>query len=431
MKPVDGSEPTDEPGLRFTVLSARLAGGYGALAKRLATAAIPTALAFTCPFIWAFVVYQILRSAEVNQRTFKELTNGLPGYLFVHDRVIEIASAGMDVVSRDDVIDGWIEQAGAQSYVHVRLTRARRLLVQPSAPADAEAILEALGVSQAQQTARFAIASTAVARGEGAVYHLLGPWIGIPALFAAVAAAVSLMVTGGGGGVLLGLVILGTAALFSAGFVSSVRRGAVIVGRDGVTVRRGREERFVGYDGMRGVRLRDAAARGPFSRRDALVVDLEGESLELECGSFAADDPDMLSAMHQRIASSLLAYREMATTQDGGLTLLERRGRPVSEWRDALRILVEDGSDYRAARLNPVHLAETVEDATADVERRLGAAIALSSQGQRPELLRRVRIAARACANPKLRVLLERACEGELEVAEIEAALAEESELRA
>lgn len=426
MKPVGGNEPTDEPGLRFRVLSARLAGGYGALAKRLAMAAIPTALAFACPFIWAFVVYQILRSAEVNQRTYKELTSGAPGFLFVHDRLIEVASAGMETVSRDDVIDGWIEQAGALSYVHVRLTKQRRLLVQPADSADAEKILDALGISPAQQTARFAITSNAVARGEGAVYHLLGPWIGIPMLFAAVVAAASMVAIDTS--LLIALVILATAAVAAMGFVQSVRRGAVVVGRDGVTIRRGSTERFIGYEAMQGVRLRDAMSRRPSRTRDGVTIDLEGESIELECGSFAADDPDMLSALHQRIASGLMAFREAAAPEDGGLALLERRGRPVTEWRDALRILVEERSDYRAARLNPVHLAETVEDATAQVERRLGAAIALSSHG-RSELKERVRIAARACANPKLRILLERACEGEVEVAEIEAALAEESEL--
>lgn len=426
MKPDHSSAPAER---RFDVAGARIAGGYGDLASRAALAALPTALAFMCPFIWAFIVYQILKSSEANRRTYKEVLSAAPGAVVIDDDTIQLQTAGHSLVARDDVLDGWIEQIGAEPYLHVRLSGRRRLLIRPAQHSDAEAILGALGIGVDAQTARFPVISSAVKSGQGAVYHLLGPWLGIPVLA---------MLAGGLGaflarGELEGAAMTGVGLVFAMAlgmvFARSVRRRQVIVGRDGFTIVHGKKRQFIGFEQVERVETESHEGyRGALPRKRVQAHLRDGETIELACGSFAGDDPDMAGGLYRRLKLALDAYREARNSGEDTVALLERRGRSVKDWIAFLAKLVGEGGDYRAARLNAVHLAEVVEDVTAPVERRLGAAIALSGVDAKPELRKRVRIAANTCAHPNLRIALESASAGALQEAELEAVLEEHGE---
>jgi hypothetical protein len=101
------------------------------------------------------------------------------------------------------------------------------------------------------------------------------------------------------------------------------------------------------------------------------------------------------------------------------LERLERRGRPLSVWRDDLGSLLGESEDYRRRGLSADDLGAVVEDPTAPVERRVAAAVALGAR-RRDEARRRVRIATQATVDEDLRLALERAAEGEIEAAAIE-----------
>ena len=407
------------------MLAARVAGGYRALAKGVVMAAIPTALAFVCPFIWAFIVYQILRSAETNQRTLRELMHSHSGFVTVDDDCVQVFTETRALVPREEVVDGWIEQAGADAYSHIRLTRRRRLLIRPEQAGDALAILDALGIGPDKQTVRFPITSSAVETGQGAIYHLLGPWLGIPMLVSAIGGMVAMLALGSMLVKALAFAVPVLALAMTRGFVRTVQRRQVIVGRDGFTIMDGTTARFVGFQGVETIEHLPMQGHNiAGAPRDTVVVKLaDNTRLELCCGSFVADDQEMLAALYQRLLDTHAAYRTAQLREEGGLTLLDRGGRSLEDWRSELERLVKEGTDYRASRLNAVHLAEVVEDATSTVERRLGAAIALSSLEKQPALQQRVRIAAQACANQKLRIALDHAYEGTVELAELEAAL--------
>jgi hypothetical protein len=209
-------------------------------------------------------------------------------------------------------------------------------------------------------------------------------------------------------------------------FASTVRRAHAVVGRDGLTIHRGSKTQFIGFSELRDVRRIPPHAR-PLAARGAVSLSLPDRDVVLQCGSFAADDPSTLSALAQRIHEGWEAFKAGHSDEEAALELLERRGRPIAEWRAAIVELVREGADYRAARLNPVHLTETVEDPAAPIERRLGAAVALASRPDHPELRKRVFAAARTCAHPRLRIALEKAAGGELEVAALEEAIEEEA----
>ena len=111
-----------------------------------------------------------------------------------------------------------------------------------------------------------------------------------------------------------------------------------------------------------------------------------------------------------------------------GLALLA--GRTIDAWRSALVGLVERGGDYREASLTLDDLARVLEDPSAPAEQRIGAALGLrslrGSEGAEAALTR-IRIAAAATANPRVRIALTKAAEDELDDAAVDEACMEEA----
>ena len=85
-----------------------------------------------------------------------------------------------------------------------------------------------------------------------------------------------------------------------------------------------------------------------------------------------------------------------------------RGGRSASKWMNDARKMREDAASYRAAVLPDEELWRIVEDASASASERVGAALALR-HGIDDAGRTRLRLAAEACAENRLRVALETA----------------------
>ncbi|MFO0556265.1 MAG: hypothetical protein U0271_48255 [Polyangiaceae bacterium] len=139
-----------------------------------------------------------------------------------------------------------------------------------------------------------------------------------------------------------------------------------------------------------------------------------------------------LHARHltQKSSEQLMRRIDLAHTawssgggEEAALASLERGGRSLAEWRDAMRDAIRGGG-YRDTSLQRDEVVGVLESHGASDARRLGAALALVATGDDTD---RVRVAktAEACANPRLRVAFDRIAAKSTTDAELEAALAE------
>jgi hypothetical protein len=91
---------------------------------------------------------------------------------------------------------------------------------------------------------------------------------------------------------------------------------------------------------------------------------------------------------------------------------LDRSGRPMAAWREALRAMLSSATAYREQPIDRPTLVRVLMDVDAPAERRIAAAVALAPIGDEAE---RIRSVARVCAMQPLRVALERAADDTLD----------------
>ncbi len=179
------------------------------------------------------------------------------------------------------------------------------------------------------------------------------------------------------------------------------------VGADGVVVEHvGFITRFLPYARIQDVRDRPACID--------FVLD-DGETVSVWAN---ADDLDLRRGVLRRIAQA----RAASATSTGRAELVARCGRPVAAWRAALAAQIEQADGYRAAAVSADDATRLLADAASAAEQRIAAAVALLATGG-PASRTRVRVAAAACASPRMRVALERAAEGSLSEALVDAAI--------
>lgn len=107
-------------------------------------------------------------------------------------------------------------------------------------------------------------------------------------------------------------------------------------------------------------------------------------------------------------AQEALAVAEAGVMPDVAVRVA-RRGRTKEEWLADLR--PQEG-DFRKAPLRPEELWRIVESPSADNTARAGAATVLAAQASEEDRSR-LRVAAEACVEPRLRVVLDKAAAGE------------------
>ena len=299
------------------------------------------------------------------------------------------------VVPRGDVLSGLLTPGIDGTDMELRLRDGSVLRAEKVPRAGAERVLEALDVGP---------------RGRRAVISLgaaHGPIVAAPLATVGWIFVLSLMVnlpftrtTGFGvGAVLLGALVSWLAARWA-------RPREVVVGTDGVLVRKGLRERFV-----------------PFERITSIRVD-KAVKLELGGGTTLAlggGSPQDRSGLAARLWAARAAHAEVSAAAD---TRLARGGRSVRAWREALAGAAQAVGSYRAAALAPESLEAVLVNPSAPVERRIGAALALAGSGVEGAR-EKIRIAADACADEQVRVAITEAAAAEPDEAVIEAALAD------
>jgi hypothetical protein len=283
----------------------------------------------------------------------------------------------------------------------------------------ARALLEGAGLDASRRTVRVRLGDSTFL--DALSILLGGPFVAWP-ITTALAREVAAFLQGGSrfgrdegyvmghGGYLVFFVLL--AILFR--LVRALRGpGELVIGADGLTVKGGLRARFVSWARVREVRTDEAGVR--VVRDDGSVVFARGRHV----------DDGLRATIALRVEEAREAWRR------GGLAAeraarLDRGGRDLEAWRDALRKALADDGRYREAPMDRDDVARVLDSAASPAERRIGAALLLAEGSDGEAGRERVRVAARAAASPRLRIALERVADGSVDEAAIDEALAAE-----
>jgi hypothetical protein len=179
----------------------------------------------------------------------------------------------------------------------------------------------------------------------------------------------------------------------------------IVVGADGVLVRSGLRERFVGFEEVATV-------------DDLAVTTKRGKQIKV---AVSGNPVERAAAVH-RLHEAFRAYCARAT---GALDANLLRGeRSMEAWKDDLTRRARAQATFRSSAASREDLEAVLANPASRVEQRLGAAVALAFLGD--EGAARVRIAAEASANQRVRVALDAAAQGTLDDDAFEEAVATE-----
>ncbi len=222
----------------------------------------------------------------------------------------------------------------------------------------------------------------------------------------------------------LGWIVAAVALLAGMAFTWQTAAGRIVVGDDGVRLTRAPKSRFLPYADLRAVRrLQQLAYQGRSNQPDVYIpavhiVLASGEVIEVPMVSV----PDeTVSAVVSRIEAGIASASAASARPT-----LDRNGRSVTAWRDALAKQVQS-ADFRGKARTVEELDAVLTDPTSRAEDRVGAALALRATGAEGAA-ERIRVAASTSANARLRVALDAAAEDALDnemldaVAEVEGA---------
>jgi hypothetical protein len=177
-----------------------------------------------------------------------------------------------------------------------------------------------------------------------------------------------------------------------AGWMRVFGPPTVRVGFDGISIDWGVRRRFIPY----------AALSRVVNEGTSVALLLESGELVRLRGSDPFDAAT--SAIVTRIAEARRVRQAAGgelLADPGLLALLDRGGRPVSEWRAALAGLVQTAGSYRdRAGLTRDELLGIAHDSKLPLERRFGAVLALSAPGRRNARLRISETAAASASEP-------------------------------
>jgi hypothetical protein len=328
-----------------------------------------------------------------------------PGALTVGAEGLTLERAGrVRRIPLADITDGWLSPLEDQ----VVLRRRSGNLIQARLArfSEGRAVLEAAGLDAARRTLRMPLGRPSWWL---AVLTLV---VGYPVV-SLLAVVVLFVLPAQGMFSLHNALAIGGTYLLYRGLRALAGPGEIVIGADGIIARSGGRARFVAYDRLASVGVEPDRIR-------LLLVD--GQVVPLRARKLDAAAMEVLDA---RIEDARAAWRSNDTGAQA-LAQLDRRGRDPGAWAAALRGVLEPSGDYRRPVLTRDQLTAVLESPAAPAERRLAAAVALQI-GDAPEDRARIRVAAGACANPRLRVALAQAADGDVAAALEEAMLAEEA----
>ncbi|MFT3772007.1 MAG: hypothetical protein QM820_41905 [Minicystis sp.] len=350
----------------------------------------------------------------------------VPGVVTVRDGALEVLDASGRVlrwIRLDQITQGFWEEP---DLVLLSLRSREAVIVRAHDAAEGDRLLHACGVTAAERVLRVPLASAASRIPGGPilaglalafVFCVVVFWGMVFSMFLRelIVAPTSRTLLGGGVMAILGTPLAG----LGLGLIRALQRREAVVGTDGIVFRRALRKLRIPYDEVTGV-LPDARGVRLLRRGASPVVlptqgAVDGPLPERRAapGVHVPEAEARRNALLARIEEAM-AMRDQGAVARPGLDLLDRRGRSIAAWREELAKLLDEGAGYRRTGLTAGDLAGVVEDASASVERRIAAAVALATKPE-DEARQRVRIAAQACADDELRRALESAAEGEID----------------
>jgi hypothetical protein len=322
------------------------------------------------------------------------------GFLTLADHAIVVERVrGREEMARTAITAGWVVP-GVDGATVVELQHANGdvIAAEVSSLDEGNQLLAAAGIDVRRRAVRVVLGGRWDSLGYGIATLLFMLLQGAP-VFVLMAIALRLSPP------VSAALALGILALSSVMGGRALGPGVITIGADGVSWRRG-------------------FSRGYFSWRELAEVDLwhgnevmlrshRGERVLL---SFSRRDPTRAVGVIELIRAAMVrAQSHVAANLDA----LDRGGRDLAEWTDAVRALLK-GSAYRGAGIDRDAIEQALGDPESSPERRVGAALALTADGS-PDSRTRVRVAAEACVDEPLREALIDVANGELDEGSIEA----------
>ncbi len=292
------------------------------------------------------------------------------------------------VIPRSSIRGGWVVPEGEHAVAYVELTNGDVVRAELASPDDANALLEAAGVAAHQRALRVRMGPRwkAAAIGAGgalyAMFQIFPVFIEAPRL-------VSLGVAGA---------FMAAMAWLSAWLLGPF---TVVIGTDGLEIRRGVRRKFVPYAHIRSV---DTLGR------DVLLELRDGQWVTITSSS---DDRAHRDAVLERIRRAIENAPAVGASEVA-LSALDRNGSAFDVWLERLRAAAQRGGTYRNAQLSVDVIARVLSDARTAPERRIGAAVALRAIDANVAA-EQIRVAAASSASEPVRVALERVLEDKLD----------------
>jgi hypothetical protein len=349
------------------------------------------------------IVVHVLRIMDPSTQTSSGIL--LPGELRVHGDEVTVAGTGdAMIVPRAEITDGWVEPFGPGGHRLVLRHKSSDLgVVEIDSVARGNAVLEAIGFSADRHALRV--------KQSGNAGQSFREVLVLGATFAMCVPLIVLGVAEGAESIALGALGTVVSACVVALLALWCVKPVVRVGVDGIEITKGRSRRFIP---VRAIESVDMSAQGV----QLVYEDRNGRTRGeiLRCWGVQQ------AALHARILEVVRGFGS-AQASAAQLARLDRQGRDLPTWREALRrVAADDAGDYRRIGLARDDIGRLLGQGDAPAERRIGAAMALAQSGD-PAEREKVRIAARACAHEELRAALERIAEDEIDEATLEAAL--------
>jgi hypothetical protein len=166
-----------------------------------------------------------------------------------------------------------------------------------------------------------------------------------------------------------------------------------------VALRLLRGEIAVGLDGIR-------MGRNLVPFAEVLGARADGTNLEIACRSGQRFVRSMPSAAVTNLLAERINAKAGAPAAPPGPRRLGRQGRSLETWRRELM-----SSDYRESAVRSEEASLILAAGSSAPDERIGAALVLAEAGARD----RVRVAASACLDPRVRVALERVADDSLD----------------
>ena len=273
----------------------------------------------------------------------------------------------------------------------------------PDADDGGRAILEHLGATLARRTLTAPLRGVLGRFTKGLLAMIITPMIAMIAVTALHLSAVP------------GLLLVAALTLLAMGWIPRRFDPRVVLGADGIRILGGLRERFYPYREMVNVLGGRHAVSLGLGLSTLVIATSRGQVTLPTIGQ----STEQVEALRRRIEDGIAAAHR--GTADAFATL-ERGGRTIAEWRDALRRIAVVGGGFREATLGRDELEGVLADASAPIERRVGAGLALRALDD--DARDRIRVAAETSASPRVRVALDAAASEEIEDSALESALA-------